>query len=88
MPKGLPFRLGYYLELVDWTGRQFREDKRGAIAQNLPPILDRLGIEPKHWLSMELPTSRAASRAWWGGLCGEGGLPAIGIPPQSRTGQL
>jgi hypothetical protein len=27
-----------------------REDKRGAIAAHLPPILDRLDIEPKHWL--------------------------------------
>jgi len=52
MPKGLPFRLDDYLELVDWTGRQVRDDKRGAVAQDLPPILERLAIEPKHWLSM------------------------------------
>lgn len=52
MPKGLPFRLDDYLELVDWTGRQLRNDKRGAISQTLPPILDRLEIEPKHWLLM------------------------------------
>ena len=50
MPKGLPFRLTDYLELVDWTGRAIRDDKRGAIDANLPPILERLGIEPKHWL--------------------------------------
>ncbi len=50
MPKGLPFRLTDYLELVDWTGRVIREDKRGAIDAALPPILERLGIEPKHWL--------------------------------------
>jgi hypothetical protein len=50
MPKGLPFRLTDYLELVDWTGRIIREDKSGAIDENLPPILDRLRIEPKHWL--------------------------------------
>ena len=31
MPEGLPFRLTDYLELVDWTGRILREDKRGAI---------------------------------------------------------
>ena len=35
MPKGLPFRLTDYLELVDWTGRILREDKRGAIDANL-----------------------------------------------------
>ena len=50
MPKDLPFRLTDYLELVDWTGRVIREDKRGAIDAELPPILERLGIEPKHWL--------------------------------------
>ena len=49
MPKGLPFRLQDYLELVDWTGRILREDKRGAIPDKLPPILDRLNFEPQHW---------------------------------------
>ncbi|MBB3059778.1 transposase [Microbulbifer rhizosphaerae] len=50
MPAGLPFRLQDYLELVDWTGRCLREDKRGAIPEQLPPILDRLQIDPQHWL--------------------------------------
>ena len=50
MPKGLPFRLTDYLELVDWTGRILREDKRGAIPENMPPILNRLNIETKHWI--------------------------------------
>ena len=50
MPKGLPFRLTDYLELVDWTGRSIREDKRGANDENLPPILERLNMEPKHWV--------------------------------------
>lgn len=52
MPKGLPFRLLDYLELVDWTGRHLRDDKRGAIAGTLPPILERLAIEPKQWLEL------------------------------------
>ena len=50
MPEGLPFQFKDYLELVDWTGRIIREDKRGAIDSHLPPILDRLNIDPKHWL--------------------------------------
>jgi hypothetical protein len=50
MPKGLPFRLSDYLELVDWTGRQLRDDKRGTIAETLPPILERLQVDPKVWL--------------------------------------
>ncbi|MCW8949082.1 MAG: transposase [Sedimenticola sp.] len=52
MPKGLPFRLEDYLELVDWTGRIIRDDKRGAIPSNLPTILDRLNLESKAWLDM------------------------------------
>jgi len=50
MAKGLPFRLTDYLELVDWTGRAILETKRGSIPAQLPPILDRLQIDPKHWL--------------------------------------
>jgi REP element-mobilizing transposase RayT len=52
MPKGLPFRLDDYLELVDWTGRALRDDKRGAIDGNLPPILERLQVDPDYWLHM------------------------------------
>ena len=52
MPKGLPFRLADYLELVDWTGRILRDDKRGAIPNELPPILERLQVDPKYWLYM------------------------------------
>jgi len=50
MPAGLPFRLQDYLELVDWTGRQIRSDKRGSIAQRTPPILERLNIDAEHWV--------------------------------------
>ncbi len=49
MPNGLPFRLTDYLELVDWTGRAIREDKRGHIDNQLSPILKRLNIDAKHW---------------------------------------
>ena len=51
-PKGLPFRLADYLELLDWSGRAVLENKRGAILQDQPPILERLQIDPKHWLYM------------------------------------
>ncbi len=52
MPRGLPFLLHDYLELIDWTGRIIREDKRGSIPNHLPPILSRLSIEAKQWLYM------------------------------------
>ncbi|WP_444957084.1 transposase [Microbulbifer sp. ZKSA002] len=50
MPKGLPFQLSHYLELVDWSGRHLDPKKRGTIAENTPPILEHLGISPEHWL--------------------------------------
>jgi REP element-mobilizing transposase RayT len=52
MPKGLPFRLNDYLELIDWTGRAILENKRGYIPDDQPPILERLQLDPKHWLYM------------------------------------
>ncbi|WP_370978857.1 transposase [Agaribacterium sp. ZY112] len=50
IPKGLPWRLSDYSELLDWTGRQLRPKKRGLIAEGLPPILERLNIDAKRWL--------------------------------------
>ena len=49
MPKGLIFNLIDYIELVDWTGRIIRDDKRGAISESAPPILQRLNISTEHW---------------------------------------
>ena len=46
----IPFTLGSYLGLVDWTGRIVRQDKRGHIPVNTPPILERLNIDPDEWL--------------------------------------
>ena len=48
--QGILFSLNDYLELVDHTGRAIRDDKRGAISNNLPPILQRLGIDHSIWL--------------------------------------
>jgi hypothetical protein len=50
MPKGLPFRYTDYLELVEWTGRILRDDKKGYIPEYLPDILTRLNIDPRHWV--------------------------------------
>ena len=36
MPKGLPFDLTDYLQLIDITGRSIREDKHGFIEQSQP----------------------------------------------------
>ncbi|MEJ2755026.1 MAG: transposase, partial [Gammaproteobacteria bacterium] len=49
-PSGIPFRLEEYLQLVDWTGKILRDDKKGYIPENISPILERLKIDTKQWL--------------------------------------
>jgi REP element-mobilizing transposase RayT len=46
----IPFSLIDYLQLIDWTGRAIRNDKRGAIDNALPPILKRLNIDQEAWI--------------------------------------
>src|SRR5690606_8875453 len=46
----LPFTREDYLDLVDKTGRAIRDDKRGFIPSDIPPIISRLGINPDRWL--------------------------------------
>ena len=46
--QGIPFTLQGYLELVDWAGRVVRSDKSGFIPSDVPPIVTRLGMNPKH----------------------------------------
>jgi hypothetical protein len=47
----IPIERADYLQLVDWTGRAIRQDKKGAIPENLQPILSRLNINNSHWLN-------------------------------------
>jgi len=49
MLKGIPFRLIDYIELVDWTARQYRQNKV-VLDSSLPPILQRLNINQIKWL--------------------------------------
>ena len=49
MPNGLTFTLTDYLELVDWTDKILLDDKRGAIPESTPEILQHLNIDPRHW---------------------------------------
>ena len=39
-----------YLSLLDTMGRVVRAGKRGFIPADLPPILERLDVEPESWL--------------------------------------
>ena len=59
----IPFALTDYLELVDWSGRAVRDDKRGAIEHNLPPILQRLGVDPEEWLKTLQPEGQHFTQA-------------------------
>jgi len=45
----LPMSNRQYIDLVEWTGRQIRREKRGHIAESEPPALRRLGLDPTHW---------------------------------------
>jgi hypothetical protein len=45
----LPIRTGDYLELVDWTGRQLREGKRGAIPNDEHSVLQSLDPVSRRW---------------------------------------
>ena len=46
----LPMGAGEYLQLLDWTARQIRTDKRGSMPSDLEPIFERLGISAELWV--------------------------------------
>jgi REP element-mobilizing transposase RayT len=57
----LPCSLRGYIEIVEWTGRHFRDDKRGALDQRLPSAISGFGFTPAQWLDLSLKLqSRAA----------------------------
>jgi len=51
-PEGICFSLIDYLELVDWTGRCIREDKRGIISIQTPALLGVLGLDNDTWFML------------------------------------
>jgi hypothetical protein len=46
-PWAIPFDFHDYLELVDWTGRVVRPDKRRFVPASTPKLPTRLGIDPE-----------------------------------------
>ncbi len=48
----LPLKLVDYLKLVDWTGRQIVNGKRGRIPDKCKPILERLGLSREVWCDL------------------------------------
>jgi REP element-mobilizing transposase RayT len=52
-----------YLQLLDWTGRQIREDKRGSIPKHLAPILARIGMDAPGWCDLVTKFGKCFKRA-------------------------
>jgi REP element-mobilizing transposase RayT len=55
--------LARYLELLDWTGRQLRRGKVGAIPEHLAPILSRIGLDAIGWCDVVVKFGRIFKRA-------------------------
>ena len=55
--------LAEYLRILDWTGRQIRSEKRGAIPQDLDPILERIGVSREFWFETVTDFGRLFHRA-------------------------
>ena len=45
----LPLSVGEYIELAEWTGKQLRPGKRGAIPADAPGVLSRTETRPERW---------------------------------------
>ncbi len=76
----LSMPLAKYLELLDWTGRQIRSNKRGAIPSHLAPILDRIGLNTESWCDLVVQFGRKFKRA--------AGSPQSLAEEAHRRGQL
>ncbi|OBT08016.1 transposase [Vibrio sp. UCD-FRSSP16_10] len=55
----IPFKFADYIELIDWTAREFRQGKV-SLSNDVPPILNRLTLKQNRWLKAcnELENSR------------------------------
>ena len=59
----LSISLTQYLDLLDWTGRQIRKCKSGAIPQHLSPILARIGLNESSWCELVSKFGKVFKRA-------------------------
>jgi REP element-mobilizing transposase RayT len=51
LSNSLPIEDTCYFDLVDWTGRAIRDDKRGAIPAHIQPILQKLAVNEDNWVN-------------------------------------
>lgn len=75
----LPVSVLEYLELLDWTGRELRAGKAGAIPAHLSPILTRIGLSASAWCGLVKQFGRIFKRA--------AGNPARLAEEAARRGQ-
>lgn len=66
-----------YLELLDWTARQLRSDKRLAGPGRAVPLFERLGIDERSWCELTKNFGRLFSSV--------AGKPAVIEPHPSRS---
>jgi hypothetical protein len=59
----LSISLTEYLQLLDWTGRAIRADRRGSIPAHLAPILTRIGVDGEHWYEVVTRFGKLFKRA-------------------------
>ena len=59
----LPITTEEYLDLIDWSARLTRHDKRGRIDASEPPILRKLGLSEQQWHQQMLGTETRYWRA-------------------------
>ena len=59
----LSISLTDYLQLLDWTGRSIRTDKRGSIPKHLAPILSRLSLDTDRWCKVVTGFGKLFKRA-------------------------
>ncbi len=59
----LPITAEDYLDLIDWTARLSRADKRGSIGAAEPPILRKLGLSEQQWHQQMIGTETRYWRA-------------------------
>ncbi len=64
--RAIPYSITDYLELVDWSGRAIVEGKRGRIPDHLPPILQRLRVDPDHYVRFIRKEQRSRFHAFIG----------------------
>jgi len=48
-----------YLDILDWIARDKVAGKRGATQISVPPVLERLGIDPRLWSAIVKDFGRA-----------------------------